>query len=125
MGLVLGAWLVGFEAFDADLLESGEEFADAVVVVDPALGVVGLVLGDRARATSCQDPACSHVDRPSRGFADAVGRIVRAVDHAREERSQLLDRHRTAEQEALDLVTSEGFQVLPIPGGFDALGDDA
>jgi len=35
--------LAGFEAFDADLFESGEEFADAVVVVDPALGVVGLV----------------------------------------------------------------------------------
>jgi len=29
--------LVGFEALDADLLEAGEEFADAVVVVDPAL----------------------------------------------------------------------------------------
>ena len=40
--------MVGFEAFDADLLESGEEFADAAVVVDPALGVVGLVLGEVA-----------------------------------------------------------------------------
>ena len=38
--------MVGFEAFDADLLESGEEFADAAVVLDPALGVVGLVLGE-------------------------------------------------------------------------------
>ena len=35
--------MVGFEAFDADLFESGEEFADAAVVLDPALGVVGLV----------------------------------------------------------------------------------
>ena len=38
--------MVGFEAFDADLLEAGEEFADAAVVVDPALGVVGLVCGE-------------------------------------------------------------------------------
>ena len=38
--------MVGFEAFDADLLESGEELADAAVVLDPALGVVGLVLGE-------------------------------------------------------------------------------
>jgi len=38
--------LVGFEAFDADLFESGEELADAAVVLDPALGVVGLVLGE-------------------------------------------------------------------------------
>ena len=35
--------MVGFEAFDADLFESGEEFADAAVVLDPALRVVGLV----------------------------------------------------------------------------------
>ena len=40
--------MVGFEAFDADLLESGEEFADAAVVVDPALGVVGLVVAEVA-----------------------------------------------------------------------------
>ena len=40
--------MVGFEAFDADLFESGEEFADAAVVVDPALGVVGLVVGEVA-----------------------------------------------------------------------------
>ena len=38
--------MVGFEAFDADLFESGEELADAAVVLDPALGVVGLVLGE-------------------------------------------------------------------------------
>ena len=38
--------MVGFEAFDADLFESGEELADAAVVLDPALGVVGLVWGE-------------------------------------------------------------------------------
>jgi hypothetical protein len=48
IGLVLGAWLVGVEAFDADLLKPGEEFADAAVVVDPALGFLGLVFGEVA-----------------------------------------------------------------------------
>jgi hypothetical protein len=35
--------LVGLEALDADLLEAGEEFADAVVVGDPVLVFGGLV----------------------------------------------------------------------------------
>ncbi len=45
VGLVLGVALVALESLDADadLLESGEEFADAVVVVDPALESLGLV----------------------------------------------------------------------------------
>jgi len=47
-GLVLGVVLVGVEALDADLLEAGEEFADAAVVVDPALGFSGLVFGEVA-----------------------------------------------------------------------------
>ena len=38
--------MVGVESLDADLFELGEELADAAVVVDPALGVVGLVLGE-------------------------------------------------------------------------------
>jgi hypothetical protein len=40
--------LVGVEALDADLFKAGEEFADAVVVVDPVLGFLGLVLGEVA-----------------------------------------------------------------------------
>jgi hypothetical protein len=36
--------VVGVEALDADLLEAGEELADAAVVVDPALGLSGLSL---------------------------------------------------------------------------------
>ena len=35
--------MVAVESLDADLLERGEVFADAVVVVDPALGLLGLV----------------------------------------------------------------------------------
>jgi hypothetical protein len=35
--------LVGLEALDADLFEAGEEFAESAVVVDPALGFLGLV----------------------------------------------------------------------------------
>jgi hypothetical protein len=31
---------------DAGCLEAGEEFADASVVLDPVLGVVGLVCGE-------------------------------------------------------------------------------
>jgi hypothetical protein len=38
--------LVGLEAGDADCFEAGEEFADAAVVVDPALGFVGLLFGE-------------------------------------------------------------------------------
>ena len=38
--------MVGFEMGDAERFEAGEEFADAAVVLDPALGVVGLVLGE-------------------------------------------------------------------------------
>ena len=40
--------MVGLESLDADLFESGEELADSAVVVDPALGVVGLVVGEVA-----------------------------------------------------------------------------
>lgn len=38
--------LVGVESLHPDLFESGEELADAAVVLDPALGVVGLVFGE-------------------------------------------------------------------------------
>ncbi len=38
-----GVVLVAVVSLDADLLESREVFADAVVVVDPALRLVGLV----------------------------------------------------------------------------------
>lgn len=40
--------VVGLESLDADLLESGDQFADATVVVDPALGGVSLVVGEVA-----------------------------------------------------------------------------
>ena len=36
----------GVELGDADLLESGEEFADAAVVLDPRAVAVGLVCGE-------------------------------------------------------------------------------
>jgi hypothetical protein len=40
--------VVGVESLGTDLLEWGEEFADAAVVVDPALSVLGLVVGEVA-----------------------------------------------------------------------------
>ncbi len=43
LGWFLGVVLVGLESLDADLLEPGDELADAAVVVDPALGLLGLV----------------------------------------------------------------------------------
>ena len=50
--------MVGFEAFDADLLESGEEFADAAVVVDPALVLGGLFFAEVAADGFVGDFAC-------------------------------------------------------------------
>lgn len=38
--------MVGLESLDADRFEAGEEFADAAVVVDPVLVLVGLVLAE-------------------------------------------------------------------------------
>jgi hypothetical protein len=40
--------LFGFEGFDADCLEAGDEFAYAAVVVDPALVFVGLFFAEVA-----------------------------------------------------------------------------
>lgn len=62
--------MFGFEALDPDRLEAGDKLAQAAVVVDPALAVVGLFLAEVAADGFVGEFAC-----PLPVWAVAAGRV--------------------------------------------------